>query len=101
MCLAAFPWIAPSVLVVRAFSIFVVFFAWSVVFCMCFKKMCLGSTVRLSSFTVLFVGSVMLFIGSLSFVECSDGCGANGSVCVLRGLKRFILFFLVKYVLQV
>ena len=51
----------PQCVVVRAFIIFVVFFALSVLFCMCFEKVCLGSNVRPSIFMFLFVGSVVLF----------------------------------------
>ena len=73
-----------------AFSIFVVFFALSVVFCMCLAKVCLRSNVRHSIVTVLSVESVVLFIVSVSFVECSAGCGVNGIVCVF---ERFMIKF--------
>ena len=78
-----------------AFSIFVVFFALSVVFCICFAKVCLGSNVKPSIFIVLSLGSVVLFIVSLSFVECSAGCGVNSIVCVFEGF-RIRLFCLVQ-----
>ena len=68
----------------RAFSNFVVFFTLSVVFCMCFAKVCLGSNVRPSIFMVLSVESDVLFIVSLSFVECSAGCGM---LCVMKCLN--------------
>ena len=77
------------------FTIFVVFFTLSVVFCICFEKVCLGLNVRPSIFMILSVESVVLFIGSLSFVECSAGCGVNSIVCVLEGL-RIRLFCLVQ-----
>ena len=48
-----------------AFSIFVAFFALSIIFCMCFAKVCLGSNVRPSIFMVLSVESVVLCIVSL------------------------------------
>ena len=79
----------------RAFSIFVVFFALSVVFWICFAKVCLGSNVRPSIFMVLSVGSVVLLIVSLSFVKCSAGCGVNSTVCVFEG-ARIRLFCLVQ-----
>ena len=79
--------------VVRGFSIYVVFFALSVLFCMCFEKVCLESNVRLSIFMFLFVGSVLLYIVSLSFVECSAGYGVNSIVCVFEGF-RIRLFYL-------
>ena len=53
----------------------------------CEKKVCLGSNVRPSVFMVLSVGSVVLFIVSLSFVECSSGWGVNIIVCVFEGLR--------------
>ena len=85
----------PQCVVVSAFSIFVVFFALSVVFCICFAKVCLGSNVRPSIFIVLSVGSVV-FIVSLSFVvECSAGCEMNSIVCVFEGF-RIRLFCLVQ-----
>ena len=94
MCLVAFPCI-PQRVVVSAFSIFVVFFLLSVVFCTCFAKVCMGSNVRPSIFIVLSVGSVVLFIASFSFVECSAGCGVNNIVCVFEGF-RIRLFCLVQ-----
>ena len=77
------------------FSIFVVFFAFSVVFCVCFAKVCLGWNVRPSLFMVLSVGSVVLFIVSLSFLKCSSGCGVNSIVCVFKGF-RIRLFYLAQ-----
>ena len=44
------------------FIIFVVFLALSVVFCMCFENVCLGSNASLNIFTSLFAGSVLLLI---------------------------------------
>ena len=73
MDLAAFPRVFPQFVVVRAFSIFVVFFAKSVVFCIRFEKVCLGSNVRPSIFMSLFVRGVVLFIVSRSFLERSVG----------------------------
>ena len=40
----------PPYVVVGAFSIFVAFFAFSVVFCTCFARVCQGSNVRPSIF---------------------------------------------------
>ena len=65
--------------------------------------MCSGSSLYLSCFVCvlrvyvwdrmldlvfycLFVGSVVLFIVGLSFVECSTGFGVNSIVC---GFQRF------------
>ena len=59
------------------------FFALSVMVCVSFKKVCLVSNVRPSIFRSSFVGSVVLFIVILSFVECFAGCGVNSIVCVL------------------
>ena len=81
-------------IVMRAFSIFVVFFALSVMCCMCFEEVCLGSNIRPCIFMFLFVGSVVLFIVSISFVECSAGCGVNSIVCVFEGF-RLRIFCLV------
>ena len=57
-------------------------------FCMCFAKVCLGSNVRPSKLVCLFlfVGSVALFIVSLSFVECFAGCKVNSVFMFLKGL---------------
>ena len=57
----------PQCVMVSAFSIFVVFFALSVVFCICFAKVCLGANVRPSIFMILSVGSVVLFIVKSQF----------------------------------
>ena len=46
-------------------------------------------------FMFLSVGSVALFIVSLSFVECSAACGVNSIVCVFEGF-RVTLFCLVQ-----
>ena len=81
--------------VVRAFSIIVVFFALSVVFCLYFEKVCLMSNVSSSTFMSLFVGSVALVIVSLSFIECSAVCEENSIVYVFEGF-RIRLFCLVQ-----
>ena len=73
----------PQCVVVRAFSIFVVFFALSVGFCICFEKVCLELIDRPSIFMFFFAGSVVSFVVSLSFVDCSAECGVNGIVCVI------------------
>ena len=78
-----------------AFCIFGVFFALSVVFCTCFAEVCLGSNARPSIFIVLCVGSVVLFIDSLSFVEYSAGCGVNSIACVFE-VFRIRLFCLIQ-----
>ena len=54
-----------------------------------------GANVRPSIFVVLSVASVVLFIVSLSFAECSAGCGVNSIVCVFEGF-RIRLFCLVQ-----
>ena len=95
MCLVMFPLNFPKCVEVSAFSISVVFFTLSDVFCMYFVKVCLGSNFRPSIFMFLFEGSVALFIVSLSFVECSAGCRVNSIVCVFEGL-RIRLFCLVQ-----
>ena len=67
-----------------------------VVFCMCITKVCLELNVRPSIFTFFSVLSV-LFIVSLSFVECSAGCGCrvNSIVFVFEEL-RIRLFCLIQ-----
>ena len=53
----------------------------------------MSANVRPSIFMSLCVGSVVLFIVSLSFVDCSVRCGVNSIVCVF---ERFsIRFFFV------
>ena len=81
-------------MVVSTFSIFMVLFALSDVFCICFAKVCLGLNVRPNIFMVLSMGSVVLLIVSLNFVECSAGCGVNSIVCVFEGF-RLRIFCLV------
>ena len=85
----------PQCVVVRDFNIFVMFFALSDVFCMCFEKVCLRSNIKPSIFMFLSMGSVLLFIVSLSFVECPAGCGVNSIVWVFEGY-RIRLFCLVQ-----
>ena len=70
---------------VRAFSIFCGVRCFVCRVSTCFTKVRLGSNVRSSIFMFLSVGSVVLFIVSLSFVECTAGYGVNNIVCVLRG----------------
>ena len=77
----------PLCVVVGAFSLFAVFFALSVRFCMRFEKVYLGSNVRHNIFMFSFVGNVLLFIVSLNFVECSAGHGVNSIVCVFEGFR--------------
>ena len=44
----------------------------------------------------------MLFIVSLSFIECSAGSGVNSIVCDFEGFRiKTILFGSAEYVLQV
>ena len=57
--------------------------------------MCLGSNVRPSIFMFLSIGSVVLFIDSLSFAECSAGCGVNAIPCIFVGF-RIRLFCLIQ-----
>ena len=59
----------PPCVVMGAFIIFVVFFALSVVFCMCSVKVRLGLNDRPSILRSLFVRSVVLFIVSFIFVD--------------------------------
>ena len=63
--------------------------------CLCFAKVCLGSNVTPSIFMFLSVGSVMLFIISLSF-DCPAVCGVNSIICVFEKF-RIILFWLVQF----
>ena len=37
------------------------------------------------AFISLFVGKIVVFIVSLSFVDCYVGCGVNSIVCVFEG----------------
>ena len=53
----------PQCIMVSAFSIFVVFFALSVVVCICFGKVCLGSNVRPSIFMVFVCGGCCVLWG--------------------------------------
>ena len=70
------------------FSIFVISSLYlSCLVAMCFAKLYLRPNVRPSIFIFLFVGSIVLSIVSLSFVECSAGCRVNSTVfALLRSL---------------
>ena len=59
---------------VSYFSIFVVFLALSVEFCMCFENVCLESNANPDIFMSLFIESVVLLIVSFNLVECSAEC---------------------------
>ena len=84
----------PQCVVVRAFSIFVVFFACLSCFVCVLRKCVWGQRLELI-FVCFFVESVVLFIVSLSFVDCSVGCGVKSIVCVLEGFS-IRLFCLVQ-----
>ena len=84
--------VLPQCVVVRAFSIFSVGFARFSVFCVCCAYVSLGSSVSPSILGCLSVGSVVLFILSVSVVLYCAGSGVKSVVVVLFAFSLSWLF---------
>ena len=85
----------PQYIVVSTFSIFVFFSLCLPCFVYVLQKSVWGRMLDLVIFMFLSVGSVVLFIVKVSFVECSAGCGVNSIACIFERL-RITLFCLVQ-----
>ena len=77
----------PQCVEVSALSMFSVGFALLMVFCVCFEKVSLGSSVSLRIFGSFTVGSVVLSICSVRVVLYSAGSGVKSVVVVFDALS--------------
>lgn len=77
----------PHCVEVSALSMFSVFLALLVLFCVCLLYVSLGSSVSPSMVGSRVVGSVVLFICRFSVVEYSAGSGVKRVVVVLEGFS--------------
>lgn len=90
--------VLPQCAVVSAFSIFSVFLALFVVYCMCLLKVNLGSRVTPSILGSVRVGRVVPFICSVSVLLYSAGSGVKSVVVVLSAFSVSWFCFVHVYI---